>query len=108
MKWELDWERNNKYKQIRLMYALSQSSLPLTYTQMVLATTKLNPCEYLVNLAKCKRKRFDIAYGLTKDSFLHLMKCSYFQVEDWQIELNKPGEVAFGWCFMIKGYYLIT
>jgi hypothetical protein len=108
MNWNLDWERGSKYKRLRLHYALAlPSSIPLTYTQYVMATTKRNPCEYMRNLARCKRKRLGISYGLTRDSFLELMRSSYFQVDTYQMELNKAGDTNSGWCFMIRGYHLI-
>jgi hypothetical protein len=106
MNWNLDWERDNKYKRMRLAKALSPSCIPLSYNELVLTTRKKNPCEYMLNAVKCIKKRLSISYGLTKDSFLELMTSSYFKVEDYQIELKKAGDLDSGWCFMIRGYYL--
>lgn len=78
-----------------------------SYTYAVIATKKENPCEYLKNLARCKRKSYELILGITLDCFLDYMKSSDFQVKMWDVRLIDTNNYKKGFKYCIEGYHLI-
>jgi hypothetical protein len=78
---------------------------PFTYA--IIATKKENTCEYMRNVARCKRKYYEINLGITLDCFLDYMRSSDFQVKSWDIRLIDTNNYEKGFKYCIEGYHLI-
>lgn len=94
-------ECENYWRRLRLAHAFK---IDYSYNTFIKTLNKLNPCEYLLNLAKSKRKLYAISGNLSKDCFIDLMQSSEFQVVDWNVICRDDYERGFN--LMIKGYYL--
>ena len=88
----------NMQKIVKLMYVLGEikelkdvdeNLIKKAYIKHLNYIGKENPAEYMQSLMTAKHKQYDIASGLTKDSWLHIMRHNQFQVIEWDILITK-------------------